>query len=143
MRWLRVQLLFFIILLVTAVAIFQTHTRSSKAAFSQAVETSDFEDEVVNEINAVRIEPTSAVSYLEKRETLFRGLIMYPPKQTPFLTNEGFPAVEEAIAFLNKAPKAQSLRISNGLVKVAKAQLADLLEKPELGHFGKDGSDLS
>lgn len=105
--------------------------------------TSDFEKEVVEEINSTRINPTSLIPDLEKREMLFRGLIMYPPKQKPFLTVEGFPAVDEAVKFLRKTPKVQSLKLSEGLVKVAKAQLSDLMENPRLGHFGKDGSDLS
>ena len=104
---------------------------------------SEFEQEVVNELNVARTSPTSIIPHLQKYESLFRGRILYIPKQTPFLTVEGFPAVDEAIDVLRKSPKAQSLKLSDGLVKVAKTQLADLLEKPELGHTGKDGSNLS
>jgi len=104
---------------------------------------SEFEQEVVNEMNVARTDPTSVIPHLQKYEALFRGRILYIPKQTPFLTVEGFPAVDEAIEALRKSPKAQSLKVSEGLVKVAKSQLADLLEKPDLGHTGKDGSNLS
>ncbi|NNF00351.1 MAG: hypothetical protein HKN25_15125 [Pyrinomonadaceae bacterium] len=103
----------------------------------------EFEMKVLAEINSARTNPESVIPHLERQESLFRGRVLYIPKQTPFLTVEGFPAVDEAIGVLRQAPKAQSLRISDGLVKAAKTQLADLLENPELGHTGKDGSNLS
>lgn len=109
----------------------------------QPTSISEFETDVLSEMNKTRTTPTSLIQSLEKQQFQFRGRILYVPKQTPFLTNEGFPAVDEAIRVLRESPKAQSLTISEGLTKVARTQLNDLLEDPNLGHTGKDGSNLS
>ena len=103
---------------------------------------SAIEDAVIKEINEARNTPQKYVGYLEEYRKALKGKILYLPNSTPLAMIEGAPAIEDAINDLKKLPKLDDLKNSRGLNRVARSQLEDLIENPNLGHKGKDGSLL-
>lgn len=108
----------------------------------EPVNFSKFEQEVFDEVNEARENPLKFVDYLEGYKKLIRNGVLYRPKQTPFKMNEGTVAIDGAINELSSMTALHPLEASPMLTLVARNQLADLMEDPALGHYGKDGSNL-
>jgi uncharacterized protein YkwD len=101
----------------------------------------EIEQGLLAEMNKVRTNPQSYIAHLEEYKKLFKGKnVDYPSFM--MITLEGTKAVDEAIKFLQSAPKLEPLQYSTGLTKAAKLQLTDLMENYALGHTGKDGSNI-
>jgi len=104
---------------------------------------SEFETKVIKEINSARINPKIYVERIETYKKYLRGKIVSVPKQTPFMTIEGSISMNEAIKDLGRVSELQKLTFSKLLSNAAKKQLIDLIENPDLGHTGKDGSPFN
>ncbi len=104
---------------------------------------SEFETNVIKEINSVRLNPEVYIEKIETRKKYLRGKIVYYPKQTPFMTFEGNASMNGAIKRLREISPLKKLAFSRLLSKSAKSQLRDLIENPDLNHTGKDGSPFA
>ena len=114
----------------------------TKPTVEEKIALSALESQIFAELNKARNEPQSFIVYLEEYKKYLKGNTLSMPNKTAMVMIEGLPAIEDAISDLKKNPKQTPLTFSNGLTKVARNQLADLLENPSLKHLGKDGSPL-
>ena len=117
-------------------------TSTATAAATPKFQLSTLENAVFNELNEARTNPQRYVGYLEAQSKAMYGTIIKMPNQPNVRTIEGAPAFDEAVGDLKLVANLSEFKISEGLTGVARAQLADLQENSELGHVGKDGSDL-
>ena len=101
---------------------------------------SKFEQEVLDEINLARANPTEYARYVSDFKKLYKGNDIYFTDGSSIVTNEGTAAVEEAIRFLRSAKPESPLQVRNGLVLAARTHLLDLLKTGKSGHRGSDGS---
>jgi uncharacterized protein YkwD len=106
------------------------------------VNFTEFEQEVFEEVNNVRQNPLKYVDYLQEYKKMLNGKILSRPNQPRFMTIEGSSAIDEAISDLQNMTALRPLTASKLLTTVANNQLNDLKETPNLGHYGKDGSDF-
>lgn len=118
-------------------------TPAKKADAEHDTKNLSFEERLLAEMNSARTEPDKYLKKLEHRKTLISGRILKLPGRPLFQMNEGISAVDGAIEALRSTAPLDELEVSKGLTKVARAQLNDLIEDPSLGHYGKDGSDLT
>ncbi len=102
-----------------------------------------FEKRLLLEMNSARTSPEEYLKKLERQKTFISGKVLSIPGRPRFQMSEGIPAVDGAIEALKSTASLGELQISKGLMKVARAQFSDLRENPSLGHYGKDGSDLT
>lgn len=114
----------------------------TKPTIEEKIALSALESQIVAELNQARDNPQSFIVYLEEYKKYLKGNKLSMPNKTALVMIEGLPAIEDAISDLKKNSKQNPLIVSNGLTKVARQQLADLLENPSLKHLGKDGSPL-
>ena len=97
--------------------------------------------EVAEETNRLRRDPSSYAPYLEAMLPRFDGFVLERPGR-PFLrTEEGEPAVVEAIAALRAARPAPPLQWSAGLARAASDHVRDQGPIGGTEHSGTDGSD--
>jgi len=97
--------------------------------------------EVAEETNRLRGDPASYASYLEAMLPRFDGFVLERPGR-PFLrTDEGAPAVQEAIAAMRAARPVQPLQWSEGLARAAGDHVRDQGPIGGTEHTGTDGSD--
>jgi uncharacterized protein YkwD len=115
---------------------------SDKIFAQQTTSKIEIEQEIFNEINVARKNPQQYIGYLEDYKKLLNGNIVQYPNGSSLRTNEGAVAVDDAINYLKSLPKLEPYKFSKALTIPAQAQLKDLSENPNLGHFGKDGSNL-
>lgn len=101
------------------------------------------EQAILDEINEVRADPQKFISYLEDYKKIFKGKTAYYADGRMIVTIEGTLVIDEAIGFLKTLPKLAPYNLSKGLSIAANPQLSDLMENSSLGHFGKDGSNLT
>jgi uncharacterized protein YkwD len=101
---------------------------------------SPFESRVVEEINRVRTQPSAYAEHLERLRVYYRGQEVHRPGEAILITQEGLPALEEAIDFLRTADPVAALTASRGLSKSAADHARDQAESGLLGHLGTDGS---
>ena len=97
--------------------------------------------EIAEETNRLRDDPASYVPYLEAWLPKFDGLVMERPGRAFLRTEEGAPAVEEAIAALRAARPAGPLQWSGGLARAAGDHVRDQGPIGGTEHRGTDGSD--
>lgn len=133
----RITFLFFVICFLAALVPAQLKETSS------VVETNpEYAIKVIDEINGIRLNPGKYSSYLENYLDRLRGDVLYLKSRLPFKLNDGPAGIKEGVKFLSDANRVLPMMRSEVLDKAAASQLADLLENPQLGHFGKDGADL-
>ena len=104
---------------------------------------SQMEQQVIAEINQVRVNPAAYADKLEALKPYFDGKRLKLPGQITLITNEGFSAVEEAIQVLRVTSPLPFLDPSKGLSFAAKDHVKDQGPKGGEEHIGSDGSDPS
>ncbi|MGB3296684.1 MAG: CAP domain-containing protein [Phormidesmis sp.] len=100
------------------------------------------EQNLITEHNRVRQNPQSYVPILEAHLASMNAQGNIPNgcgRNCTLLTNEGKPAVEEAIQFLRRQPAVGALTLSAGATQAAQAHAKDQ-SNGTTGHTGSDGS---
>ncbi len=100
------------------------------------------EQNLITEHNRVRQNPQSYIPILEAYLASMNPEGNIPNgcgRNCTLLTNEGKPAVEEAIQFLRNQPAVGALTLSTGAAQAAKAHAQDQSDGTT-GHTGSDGS---
>jgi uncharacterized protein YkwD len=99
-----------------------------------------FEQAVLAELNHARTNPGHYAEYLADLRKYFHGRELRRPGEPILLTEEGLPALEEAIEFLETVQPVDVLLPSRGLSLGAEAHVKDQSRSGALGHGGGDGS---
>ncbi len=98
------------------------------------------ENDVLRELNRLRTDPRSFLPHLRGLRARFEGTSIRLSPQLSLQTQEGPPAIDDAIAYLQKARRVGKLKESPLLAKAS----ADLQREQEktggVGHEGKSGS---
>lgn len=102
-----------------------------------------FERAVVQEMSDARVSPRAYARHLREFRESFEGTVWKRPGRTPLRTEEGVAALDEAIAFLEKARPVGPLRFNEGLARAARLHARDIGPRGALEHVGADGSRLS
>jgi len=97
--------------------------------------------EVAEETNHLRSDPASYAFYLEAMLPRFDRFLLKRPGRSFLRTEEGAPAVQEAIAALRAARPVQPLQWSAGLARAAGDHVRDQGPIGGTEHRGTDGSD--
>lgn len=99
-------------------------------------------DSVFQEINAVRQDPKSLIPFVRAARTHFRDLEYRNPANEFFvLTKEGVKAIDDALAFLEKAPSRPALA-RNPQIDRAAGMLADQIGREGLVAHGEGDFEL-
>jgi uncharacterized protein YkwD len=102
---------------------------------------SQVEQEVLDEMNLARADPQKYAGFVEEFKKYYDGnRLVIPGRRKALVTNEGIPAVDEAITFLRNQKPLPPLSVSKGLCLAAKDHANDLATKGLSGHLGSDGS---
>lgn len=107
---------------------------------TQQSSLSSLEQEVVEEMNRARQNPSHYARHLEELKSYFDKDLLKLPGKIPVRTREGVKAVEEAIAFLKQARPLGPLKISEGMSRAARDHVLDQGRSGKTGHIGQDGS---
>src|SRR4029079_10665699 len=110
-----------------------THSQSQTASAGKALPKNTLskeEQDLFNEINQVRAHPELYVSYLQKMKPLFVGKVYRKTLET----QEGWAAVEDAIAYLGTVKPQTPFTMSQGLRKAAAAHMHDQASSGTTGH---------
>ena len=97
--------------------------------------------EIHSETNLLRVDPAGYAAHLERMLPRFEGRLLARPGRANLRTDEGAPAVREAIAALKKRRPVPQLRWSKGLSAAAADHVRDQGPIGGLEHRGSDGSD--
>jgi uncharacterized protein YkwD len=100
-------------------------------------------DDVLREMNRARTQPELYAKELRDYwdRVTFRGTIYsIPGDRTNYITHEGRPAVDEAIAFIERQQPIPPLRHSGAHALAARDLAASQGPKGLIGHTGPDGS---
>ena len=98
------------------------------------------EREVIDEINRVRADPHEHAQELRDYRSWFEGRVVYRPgSDTGMQTVEGVPAVDEAIAFLERQAPLPPLDPSELLALAAHDHADEQAESGAVGHFSPNG----
>lgn len=98
------------------------------------------EQQLLDEINYARANPTLYIKFLEEYRTFYRDKSIYFPDGYSLVSNEGVAALEEAIIFLKTLTPLPPLEVRPGMIASAKVHVADLQKTGRFGHLGSDGS---
>ena len=98
------------------------------------------EQQLLDEINYARANPTLYVKFLEQYRTYYRDKSVYFPDGYTLVTNEGVSALEEAITFLRTLKPLPPLELRPGMISGAKLHVDDMQKTGRVGHLGSDGS---
>ena len=99
------------------------------------------EQAVLEELNLARTRPSVYAGYVEEHNRNFKGpLVVVVDSRKPTRTLEGFPAVDEAIAFLKTVAPVPALSASRSLTFSARDHVKDIGPRGKTGHAGTDNS---
>src|SRR5437879_6498466 len=101
------------IVVVAITGFHSTQSQTKKAVTDSTL--SDSERDLLSEINLARAHPLTYASYLEKLRPMFDGKRYKESSGNSFTTEEGWSAVDDAIAFLRAAKPSGTMRISRGV----------------------------
>ena len=94
---------------------------------------SDFNEDLIMEINLLRTNPKKYAKTISKYMNYFKGnLLCLPDTNAGIQTEEGVEAFKEAVDFLNKQPKIEPLKPSKGLCRIAE-DFISIYQKPDSG----------
>jgi hypothetical protein len=104
---------------------------------------SDFNEELILEINLLRTNPQMYAIKISKYMKYFKGnLLCLPESNAGIQTEEGAEAFQEAIDFLNKQPTIEPLTTSKGLCRIAEDFIA-IYQKSDTGELAnKDMEEI-
>lgn len=118
-----------------------TSTPVAPPPAAQGVDYRRIEREVLDELNAVRANPSAYASNLSALLPLFTGNLIKKPGMTVAIrTNEGASAVREAINALQHQAPLPGLTLSSGMSAAAADLASDQRQTGNMGHTGSDGS---
>lgn len=98
---------------------------------------------ILTEQNRIRQDPQSYIPILRAYLKLFKGNVLYKPKEIPLETNEGKDAVEEAISFLKRQKPVDPLTFDERLAHACEEHVNDIGPKGLLSHDSTDGKSMS
>ena len=104
---------------------------------------SDFNEDLIMEINLLRTNPKKYAKTISKYMHYFKGnLLCLPESNAGIQTEEGIEAFKEAVDFLNKQEKLEPLKASKGLCRIAEDFIA-IYQKPDSGELAnKDMEEI-
>lgn len=104
---------------------------------------SDFNEELLGEINALRTNPKKYARTISKYISYFKGkLLCLPGSNAGIQTEEGPEAYREAVDFLSKHSRIEALKPSKGLCRIAEEFIA-AVQKPDSNELeNKDMEDI-
>ena len=104
---------------------------------------SDFNEDLLMEINLLRTNPKKYAKTISKYMNYFKGnLLCLPDTNAGIQTEEGVEAFKEAVDFLNNQEKLEPLKPSKGLCRIAEEFIA-IYQKPDSGELAnKDMEDI-
>ena len=103
---------------------------------------SDFNEDLIMEINLLRTNPKIYAKTISKYMDYFKGnLLCLPGSNAGIQTEEGIEAFKEAINFLNKQPKIEPLKPSKGLCRIAEDFIA-IYQKPDSGDLANKDMEV-
>ena len=104
---------------------------------------SDFNEDLIMEINLLRTNPKKYAKTISKYMNYFKGnLLCLPGTNAGIQTEEGVEAFKEAVDFLNKQENLEPLKPSKGLCRIAEEFIA-IYQKPDSGELAnKDMEDI-
>ena len=113
-------------------------------AFAHAQTDMDALNEAVaREVNFARTKPLAYADTLRPYRALFHGKVVKLAGQIhPILTDEGAPAVDEAIAFLERQQPLGVLGTDARLARAAQDHVKNQGPTGQIGHTGTDGAIL-
>lgn len=134
----KVRLVLFSILFSTFLSVAILNSKpghSQNKADSTGNPLSKDEQDLLKEINEARAHPDVYAGYLEKLKPLFKGKIY----RSTLETQEGWAAVEDAIAFLRTSKPQGPLNFSKGLRQAAATHATAQGGSGATGHKGEGG----
>jgi len=104
---------------------------------------SDFNEDLIMEINLLRTNPKKYAKTISKYMNYFKGnLLCLPESNAGIQTEEGIEAFKEAVDFLSKQEKLEPLKASKGLCRIAEDFIA-IYQKPDSGELAnKDMEEI-
>jgi Cysteine-rich secretory protein family len=117
-----------------------TNAQTKSTSSSAPNPLSASERDLLTEINDARAHPQTYAAYLEKLKPLFSGKEYRRTGHPALMTEEGWPAVDEAIKFLQAAKPLPPLRLSTGLYLAAQTHVKDQSSSGGVGHKGSDST---
>lgn len=112
----------------------------AEEARPEGVDFRQLEGEVFSELNLARSAPQTYASHLREMRKYFHGKEWRRPGELPILTQEGVPALTEAIRFMEKATPVSTLRLSEGMSRGARELVEEQRRTGEIGHGLVEGS---
>jgi len=104
------------------------------------VPISQFEQQLLEEINSARKNPAAYVSLLLEYRTYYKDKSVRFPDGRVLETNEGVAALDDAIAFIRSLKPVAPLEVRQGMMSGAKLHLDDMNKSGRFGHIGSNGS---
>jgi len=104
------------------------------------VPISQYEQQLLEEINSARKNPAGYVSFLLEYRTYYKDKAVRFPDGRVLETNEGVGALDDAIAFIRSLKPVAPLEVRNGMMSGAKLHLDDMNKSGRFGHIGSNGS---
>jgi uncharacterized protein YkwD len=98
------------------------------------------EEQFLEEVNHLRMNPAIYAQYLEARLKYYQGNVLRLPGQIPLRTQEGASAVRQAIRELRASSSAPPLKLERELNSSARDHVRDIGPKGLAQHEGTNGS---
>jgi uncharacterized protein YkwD len=116
-------------------------TVSIDLAYNTAINLSTVERGIIAEMNRARANPPAYSKVLLNWRNRFRGKQVQLKPRLFLQTQEGTPAIDEAIRALQKTRPVSTLKFSRGLTLAARDHVRDQGNHGITGHNGRDGSN--
>jgi uncharacterized protein YkwD len=125
-------------ILAVAIALFAPTV--AHAQQSVTASCTNFQKEVLTELNRVRADPASYAAELRGYGRFFHANLVQEPGRPAVITEEGVAPVEEAIAFLAQQRQVATLVDSHPLANAASDHCVEQANDGSVGHASADGS---